>query len=270
ERRNMANSMISLLTDLGHHDHYVGLMKAIMWDIHPTANIVDLCHEINPYDIVEAAFKLECSYRYFPSRSVHVVIVDPEVGSDRRPIMAAGDNHFFIAPDNGVLSWVYESDNVQRVYEITASHYFMENVSNTFHGRDIFAPCAARLLRIMDPTAFGDEITDYRKFKIPVAEVVAGKEIKGKIISIDRFGNCITNMFEDDVQKMVEQAGKDNISIAAGSTNIKGLSDYYAQKEVKQPVALIGNAGYLEISLNKGHAARELKLRKNLDIILSA
>ncbi|MBN2381845.1 SAM-dependent chlorinase/fluorinase [bacterium] len=265
----MPKPVITLTTDLGTDDHYVGVMKGIIWGINYDVHIVDLCHEINPFDIVEAAFKLECSYRYFPLQSVHVVVVDPGVGSPRRPILACGENHYFFAPDNGVLSWVMASDNVQRVYAIDATHYFLPKISNTFHGRDIFAPSAAHFLKIYDPTSFGDEITDYKRFKIPVAQVVNDRQIIGKIVSIDRFGNCITNIFEDDLNKMVEMFGKEKLVLTVNTTVIKGLSSYYAEKQTKEPLMIIGNAGYLEIAMNKAHASRELQLRKNLDITLS-
>lgn len=265
----MAQPIISLTTDLGLHDHYVGVMKAVIWGINQDINIVDLCHDINPYDIVEAAFKLECSYRYFPVQSIHVVVVDPGVGSPRRPIIACGENHYFIAPDNGVLSWVYQSDNVTRVYEIEATHYFLPTLSKTFHGRDIFAPSAAHMSRMIDPTSFGDEISDYRKFKIPVASVIDDKQISGKIISIDRFGNCITNIYQDEISKILEASSKDQLLLRVNNTTVNGLNEYYAEKDARKPLMLVGNAGYLEIAINKGNAARELKLRKNVDVTLS-
>jgi S-adenosyl-L-methionine hydrolase (adenosine-forming) len=266
----MPNPVITLTTDLGHSDYYVGVLKGVILRIHPTIKIVDLCHEVNPFDIVEAAFKLECSYRYFPLMSIHVVVVDPGVGSTRRPLLAVGENFYYLAPDNGVLSWVIASDNVQHVYAIDATHYFLEKVSKTFHGRDVFAPCAAHLAKILDSANFGEEITDYKLFKLPVAEMVGEKQISGKIISIDRFGNCISTISEELLAKLQEKADPGKLIVKTGDATIHGLNDYYAQKESRDPIALVGNAGYLEVAINKGNAARDLKIRKNQDITVSA
>lgn len=265
----MSKPVITLTTDFGLYDHYVGVLKGVILNINPDINIIDLSHEINPFDIVEAAFKIECAYRYFPTRSIHLVVIDPGVGSDRRAICVTGENHYFIAPDNGVLSWIMNTANISRVYEINAAHYFLEKVSKTFHARDIFAPCAAYLSRTMDASTLGDEITDYKKFKLPEAEKVGDKTFTGKIISIDRFGNCISNIHEELLESVLEEADNSKFQINLGKIAISGLSDSYDASEKGKPLAIFGNAGYLEIALNKGSAARELKIRKNMDITIT-
>ena len=158
---------ITLTTDFGLNDHFVGTLKGVILSIVPDANIVDICHSVQAFDILDGALALAQSYAYFPPRTVHLVVVDPGVGSARRPIIATSELHNFVAPDNGVLSLMYAREQRLSVRHITAEHYFLQPISNTFHGRDIFAPVAAYLAKGVDQEKFGDEVTDYVRFNAP-------------------------------------------------------------------------------------------------------
>ena len=163
----MAGSIVTLTTDFGSSDHYVGVMKGAILNVNPEVNLIDLCNDIRPYDVLEGAFAIAQAYRYFPPRTIHVVLVDPGVGSSRRPLLVTAGSQSFIAPDNGILSLIYAREQGATVYHITASRYFLEPVSNTFHGRDVFAPVAGWLSRHVEPAQFGDPITDFVRFSAP-------------------------------------------------------------------------------------------------------
>ena len=189
----MKRPVISLLTDFGSSDHYAGTMKGVMLDICPKAQLIDITHDIPAYAIAEAAFTLAQAWRYFPEGTVHLVVVDPGVGSSRRPIIAEAGGHFFVAPDNGVLTMVFDVVKNCRVREITASGFFRKPVSHTFHGRDIFAPVAARLARGITPARFGTRIQDPVRagFSRPIQN--GPKRWTGSVLKVDRFGNLVTN-----------------------------------------------------------------------------
>ena len=159
--------VVTLTTDFGTSDHFVGVMKGVIININPDVELVDLCHNVNSYDVFDAAFTLAQSYRYFPSDTIHLVVIDPGVGTARRPILVRTMEYKFVAPDNGVLSLIYEREESVEVRHITADHYFLNPVSNTFHARDIFAPVVGWLSKGVEVDKFGDPITDYAKFASP-------------------------------------------------------------------------------------------------------
>ena len=166
----MSNPIITLTTDYGTSDHLVGVLKGVILRIVPNATIVDINHHVAPFDLLDGALTIGAAYRYFPPRTVHLVVVDPGVGTERRPILVSADQQYFVAPDNGVLSLIYEREATVSVRHITAEHYFLNPVSNTFHGRDVFAPVAAWLAKTFQTEAMGEEITDYVRFALPRAE----------------------------------------------------------------------------------------------------
>ena len=181
----MPRSVVTLTTDFGLSDHYVGVMKGVILNVNPEADLVDICHDIRPYDVLEGAFAIAQSYRYFPQRTIHLVVVDPGVGSARRPLLVAADNHYFIAPDNGVLSLVFSRAEDLLVRHITASHYFLDPISHTFHGRDIFAPVAGWLSRHVEVEKFGDPVTDFVRFTPPQAKRINERLLKGVVLRVD-------------------------------------------------------------------------------------
>jgi hypothetical protein len=261
----LARPIITLITDYGARDHLVGALKGVILKINPEVQIVDICHEVMPFDVLDGALTIGQAYRYFPTKAIHVVVVDPGVGSARRPILVSGDQHYFIAPDNGVLSMVYEREAKVTVRHVTADHYFLNPVSNTFHGRDIFAPAAAWLAKNWQLQSFGEEVTDFVRFTLPKPKV-AGAQIKGIVLKVDNFGNLVTNLTPEDVPQVVTAGGK--FKIIAGSREIETLAQTYAQGAPGEILAVIGSSGFLEISVNKGHAARTLSLQRGSEVIV--
>lgn len=250
-----ARPVITLTTDYGTNDHLVGVMKGIILSINPEVQIVDITHGVLPYDVLDGALTIGQAYKYFPAKTIHVVVVDPGVGTTRRPILVASDQHYFVAPDNGVLSSVYDQTEALYAWHITSEHYFRNPVSNTFHGRDIFAPVAAWLSKSWQTSSFGDAVTDFIRFSIPKPKAT-GNTIKGVVLRIDAFGNLITNFTVQDAPALATADGKFTIRI--GNVQITKVVPTFAQGAAGEPVGVIGSSGYLEISVNKGNAAKTL------------
>jgi len=184
-----ANGIVTLTTDFGGSDHFVGTMRGVILGVNPAARVVDLCNSVNSFDVLDGALTIAQAYRYFPADTVHMVVVDPGVGSARRPLLVTTTKHYFIAPDNGVLSLVMEQEERVTVRHITAEHYFLRPLSNTFHGRDVFAPCAGWLSKGVEVEKFGDEITDYVRFSLPKPKAIGERVLKGAVLKVDKFGN---------------------------------------------------------------------------------
>lgn len=260
--------IITLLTDFGLADPFVGVMKGVIYGINPEAEVVDLSHEPPAYDVKEAAFLMKCSYRYFPRGTIHVVVVDPGVGSKRRPLLATTDYYYFLAPDNGVLSYLFAADEMRGVIHITATHYFLKPVSATFHGRDIFAPVAAYLSRGIPPTSFGEEIQDWVRLEVPLPRRQANGSLEGEVVRLDRFGNLITSIEERDIAALLGGKSADSLRIKVGEHKIAGLSACFAEGREGQPGAIIGSFGHLEIFVKEGSAAERLGAGRGDRILL--
>jgi S-adenosyl-L-methionine hydrolase (adenosine-forming) len=246
----MAHRVITLTTDFGTSDHYVAAMKGVILGICPGASIVDLTHEVAAYEIPQAAYLVAQTYASFPPRTIHVVVVDPGVGTARRPILAEAARQYFIAPDNGVLSMLYSREEGHKVRAITAERYFRKPVSQTFHGRDVFAPSAAHLAAGVSPAKLGKRIEDYLRgtFERPVR---TGKRTwTGTVLHIDHFGNLITNFRMEDVRGTFE--------LVLGPHRVGVLARNYAECGPGEPFSIVGSGGYLEISVNQASAARLL------------
>ena len=245
--------VITLLTDFGLNGPYVASMKGVILGIYPEVSIVDISHEICPQNIEEAAFILYHAYSYFPPGSIHVVVVDPGVGKDRAILTVQTENFIFLAPDNGVLKYIYRDNPEAQVYRVTDSSYFLKKVSATFHGRDIFAPVAAHLSRGVKPDSLGDLADCFIKGSVP-EPAIKDQKISGEIVYFDRFGNGITNITGELLQEL-------NISaIKVRSSTIRSLSRAYMDVPVKEPLALIGSCNTLEISVNQGNAKDHMGL----------
>lgn len=257
--------IISITTDFGEDDHFVGVMKGVILGINPDAVIVDINHQVNSYDIFDGAYSLLQSYRYFSSGTVHLVVVDPGVGSGRRPIIVRTKNYKFVAPDNGVLSFVYELEESVEVRHATASHYFLDSVSNTFHGRDIFAPLAAWLSRGLETDKFGPVITDYARFASPRPTWANDALLKGVAIKVDKFGNVITNIAPTDLPQLF---GKNPapFRIRINGHEITRLCHSFAAGEPSELFAIAGSSGFLEICMNRGSAAGMLKVNRGAEV----
>lgn len=262
----MAPRIITLLTDYGVQDHFVASMKAVILSIHPNVHIVDISHDIAAHDILEASFLLRSCYSYFPTRTIHVVVVDPTVGSSRKAIIVGTDDHYFIAPDNGVLSLIYEVEEVRSVVEITAEHLVLPQVSKTFHGRDIFAPAAAWLSKSVDMLNFGDEQTDYVRLTLPRPKMVGDTLLKGAVLHVDRFGNLITNISREDLMIARDKVPGSECKILISKQEIQKISEFYAEGQKGDLVALFGSTNYLEIAQNQGSAAKTLSAGRGTEV----
>ena len=243
--------MITLLTDFGLVDGYVGQLKAVIFEINPFVNIVDLTHDIEPYNLTQSAFLLSKIAEQFPPDTIHVAVVDPGVGSTRRPLLAVTPTGFFVAPDNGILSDVLSRQSGQStVFQISNQAYWRHPVSSTFHGRDIFGPVAAHLSLGLDPEKVGKEVRD--PICHPINKPVwADRKLQGEIVHIDRFGNLITNID----RKLVND--RSSLSVSVKNEVIPYLVANYS--ESGGLMALFGSFDTLEIALNHGSAARHLK-----------
>jgi len=254
----MKPPVITLLTDFGSSDHYVGAMKGVLLGICPEAQLVDISHEIAPYAIAEAAFTLSQAWQCFPEGTVHLVVVDPGVGSARRPLLVEAAGHRFVAPDNGVLSMLYDAVPAHEVREITASRYFRQPVSRTFHGRDIFAPVAAGLANGANglaPMEIGMPITDYQRLSFAKPAQTGPKTWSGTILKVDRFGNLITNFPSETWQRLMTEP----FEVKVGSRLLLSrMASNYAEMPADEVFVIAGSAGFLEVSVNRGSAAKEV------------
>jgi hypothetical protein len=261
------DALITLTTDFGTSDHLVGAMKGVILGINPTARIVDIQHHVAPYDVLDGALTIGSVYPYFPARTVHIVIVDPGVGTARRPLLVSADNQYFIAPDNGVLSMVYDRDPNAVVRHVTASHNFLEPVCPTFHGRDIFAPVAAYLSKAWATDSFGEEITEFTRFVLPKPKS-AGDSLKAVVLRVDAFGNLMTNLRAEDLPEDTVATGK--IKLQVGGKSVERFVATFGEGNNGEAVALIGSSGYVEIAVNKGSAAKALGAGRGAEVILVA
>ncbi len=254
-------SIITLTSDFGLKDPFAGLMKGVILGINPEAKITDISHSIQRHNVFEAAQTLSMSYSYFPQTSIHVAVVDPGVGGKRRPILVAADSHYFIGPDNGIFTpMIAKAGNLYlKVFHITASHYFLPMSGSTFHGRDIFAPVAAWLSKGVESHQFGHEIDDYITIPFPVPDISEGT-ISGEVVSIDSFGNVITNITRDNMTSLTSLNSYEIFKIYFNDNQIP-LVHYYAENEHSDVCAIINSFGHLEIFLYKDNAALTLNIK---------
>jgi len=258
--------IITLLTDFGERGPYVASMKGVILGINPEARIVDITHQIPPQDILEAAYILHTSHRYFPKGTIHIIVVDPGVGSRRRIIALKTEDHIFIAPDNGVLSLILKNEETKEIIEITNEKYFLKPVSDTFHGRDIFSPVAAYLSKGIPLRNLGKRIEKIKELKIAKPEVKKEKLV-GRIIHIDRFGNLVTNIDRKTLSKL--KIKNEKVKIEIGKRKITGVKKYYISVKRGELLALFGSSGFLEISVNLGNASKVLGIGKGARIKVS-
>ena len=259
--------IITLTTDFGLQDHFVGTMKGVILEYAPDAHLVDISHSVQPFDVFDGALTIAQAYSYFPNRTVHMVIVDPGVGTARRPIVVTTEKHIFVAPDNGVLSLILDREERISVRHVTAEHYYLQPVSNTFHGRDIFAPIAAYLAKGVDPDRLGDEITDYVRFSAPKPKPIDEHTLRGVVLKVDRFGNLITNITPKDAP-MIFDAEPHPFKIVLGKREITQMHTAYAEGAPGEVFGILGSMGFLEIAANRGTAAKLLEAGKGTEVNL--
>ncbi|MGA2979097.1 MAG: SAM-dependent chlorinase/fluorinase [Terriglobales bacterium] len=259
-------AIITLTTDFGLNDHFIGAMKGVILEIAPDAQIIDISHAVQPFDILDGALTISQAYSYFPSGTVHMVIVDPGVGTARRPVILTGDRHLFVAPDNGVLSLVYDREERISVRHITAEHYFLQPRSNTFHARDIFSPVAAYLARGLDPHRFGEEIADYVRFAAPRPKPVDERTLRGVVLKVDRFGNLVTNITPQDAPQLFADAPP-AFKIAIGNkAQATRICTNYAEGAPGEVFGILGSMGFLEVAANRGSAFQLMGAGKGSEV----
>ncbi|MBZ5623299.1 MAG: SAM-dependent chlorinase/fluorinase [Acidobacteriia bacterium] len=249
----MRKPILTLTTDFGLSDHYVGTMKGVILNICPQAQIVDISHEVGPFETAEGAFVVAQAYRYFPKSTIHVVVVDPGVGTQRRPILMEAGGQCFVAPDNGVLSLVFSHEK-HRVRLISNDQYFRKPVSRTFHGRDIFAPVAAHVAAGVPASSVGRIIHDYLRAEFEKPQPSGTRTWTGRVLKIDRFGNIITNFRESDFAGLAQGS----FSLLIGLAEICAVAGTYAEASPGELFVIAGSSGYLEVSVSQGSAAKQV------------
>ncbi len=263
------SAIITLTSDFGSRDAFTASLKGVILKINPLAQMIDVSHEIAPQDIWEAAFTLKSAYSYFPKGTVHLAVVDPGVGSVRRPIIVVTESYYFVGPDNGLFTLIYQEAERIRVHHITATHYFLPNPSHTFHGRDVFAPVAAWLSKGIPSGNFGEEITDYLKLNVPSSKVSAGA-IEGHVVHIDRFGNMITNISHKSMQELLgEEMNLASLNLSFAGREIIGLKRFYSETSPGEAGALINSSGFVEIFVFKQNARAVLSGKRGEAVRLS-
>jgi S-adenosylmethionine hydrolase len=256
-----AVTVIALLTDFGTADGYVGIMHGVILRINPAATVVDVCHEVPPQHVRAAAFILATVYPYFAPDTIHVVVVDPGVGSERQAIAVQTARGVFVAPDNGVLSYVLAREPTLQMVQLTNTEYWLASLSSTFHGRDLFAPVAAHLSRGVPLSDLGCVVQNLVRFALSVPHVAEDGTIHGEVLHVDRFGNLITNL----TRELLPMGHQVRIQIAG--REVSGPAASYAQVREGDLLALFGSSGYLEIAMRNGNAAAVLQARPGTPVL---
>lgn len=251
--------IVTLTTDFGLQDYFVGAVKGVLLSLNPALKIVDISHLIAPHDVRSGAFTLGQAYTCFPSGTIHVAVVDPGVGTARKGLVVWAGGHLFVAPDNGLLSYVLATERAARIFEITSDHYFRKPVSSTFHGRDVFAPVAAWLSRDIAVEQFGPQLTNPVRFPIPSVKRVRENLLQAEVQAVDRFGNLITSLRLGDLP-VYEAPGGRGCKILAAQREITAFRRTFAEGSAGEVFVVPGSTGFLEIVMRDGSAASLLNL----------
>lgn len=251
-------AVITLLSDFGLRDYFVGAVKGVILNLNPEITCIDISHDVPPHDIFTGAFILNQAYSYFPPGTIHFAVVDPGVGTARKAIAARAAGHYFVAPDNGILTYIMEANEDFIAYEITADHYFHKPVSATFHGRDVFAPVAAWISRRIELHQMGPVLESPVRLPIPAPKRVRDTMIQGAILSVDRFGNLVTNLRPGDISG--------TFKLLAGQREITALRATYGEASPGELIVIPGSAGFLEIAMKGGSAAATLNMKAGMPI----
>lgn len=260
-------AVIGLLSDFGLRDAYVAQMKVVILSLSPSAVIVDISHEITRHNVHEGMFVLASAAPHFPSGTIFLAVVDPEVGGSRRPLLIETGKSKFLGPDNGILTLAAEKESVVRVYHLTESKYFAGSISPTFHGRDIFAYVVGHLANGVSPALMGQPVSDYVRLKISEARL-EGREIQGKVIHVDGFGNVVTNIYSELLERGgFESGGRLKLRIKGKMRDI-ALCRTYSDVASGRLLATIGGHGFLELAVNQGDAAKLVGVQVGTSITL--
>ena len=255
--------LVTLTTDFGARDWFVGVMKGVILGLAPRTAIVDLTHDIPPGDIHAGAFALAAGFRFFPKGAVHAAVVDPGVGSARKAIAVQTAHYFFVGPDNGVLSWALAKERIKAIHSLENKAFFLQPVSGTFHGRDIFSPVAAHLSRGVPIHKLGRRLEHYASLPWPQPKP-ARRGVRGQIVYLDRFGNGITNLDAAALAPL----GKGRFRVFFGRRYSCPVETFYQAVAAGRPVAVVGSSGFLEIAVNAGNAAQHLGLKTGDNVLV--
>ncbi len=262
----MARPTVALLSDFGVRDHYVGAMKAVVLGVCPDVTLVDITHEVPPHDVVAAGLELAAVYHLFPSGTIFLVVVDPGVGSARRGLAADTGDYRFVAPDNGVLTPVFQASPPKKVVELTERRYARPTVSHTFEGRDRFAPAAGWLAKNIQLSALGRPLTDYVMLDVPIPET-RGSEIVGQVVRVDHFGNLVSNIDRKTFESFAQGGG--GIQIRVGTNSIGRLVETYADIGEDEVCALFGSTEHLEFAASAARAVDRLGVDGGVTVIVN-
>jgi S-adenosylmethionine hydrolase len=271
-KKKSRSNVIALLTDFSWHNWYLGVMKGVILGLNPEVRIVDLCHDVSSQDVREGSFVLGNSFEYFPEGTVFICVVDPGVGGDRRNLIVETDRYFFVGPDNGILSCIFEKGKARKVYAVKPGRHTLAVHGYTFLGRDIFAPVGTHLTLGVEPSEMGEAVDSV--LTVPAIKPFVNKkgEVSGRAVYIDTFGNIITNIEE---QYLLGEFGENTdweaMYVRVGNTRLRGINRYYEQGRQGKLMALIDSWGYLELAVNRGNAFKLLGLseKKSLEIFVS-
>jgi S-adenosylmethionine hydrolase len=256
--------IITLLTDFGLKDPYVASMRGVILSINPKSALVDITHQVNSHDIKEGAFILGQTYSNFPKGTIHLSVVDPGVGSTRKPILIVTKNYFFVGPDNGLFTIALRTERVKQAVVLTNQKFFRSEISSTFHGRDIFAPVAAYLSLGVKPESFGPSTKSWHEISFPDPATKQGKLI-GEIVHVDAFGSLVSNI---DCKGLLQFSKGRSLVTKIGKRTMRGLKQGYWEGRKDEPMVLIGSGGLLEISVREGNAQKLLRARRGDPIIV--
>ena len=266
---NYPTGIITLVTDFGLTDAYVGTMKGVIASVNPRALVIDLCHEVAPQDVHGAAFLLAAVFEFFPERTTHVAVVDPTVGSERPALCVESGGHYFIGPDNGVLSIACYRAGRPKIYLLENEDYFLDQRSRTFHGRDVFAPAAAHLAANAPIETMGPRARSMKRIRIPKPSARRGLSVNGRIVYVDRFGNLTTNIGLNNIRQAFPRTRLENLTISFGNNQIRGISGTYSDARPGSALALFGSTDLMEIAVRDGDAASQLGVGRGEKIIIS-
>ncbi len=255
--------IITLTTDFGVKDPFVGIMKGIIYEINPKANVIDLSHDITPHNVLEASRVILMAHKYFPPATIHVAVVDPQVGGLRNPLLVVTDNYYFIGPDNGIFSHIIDEEHpgsILKVIKISATHYFRSLSGSTFHGRDIFAPAAAWLSKGVDSSKFGEPLYEYVTLQTPKFRLINEKTIEGEVIYIDVFGNAITNITKENLDNLSPEFSAEKFRVIYKDKKLN-ISNYYSETESTNLSGIINSFEFLELFTYKVNASEKFGIK---------
>jgi S-adenosylmethionine hydrolase len=258
--------IITLLSDFGLKDPYMASMKGVILSINPKCTLVDITHQINSHDIKEGAFILAQAYSYFPKGTIHLSVIDPGVGSARKPILIVSKNYFFVGPDNGLFTVALRRERVKEAIVLSNEKFFLSEISSTFHGRDIFAPAAAYLSLGVKPECFGPSTKSWHEISFSEPAMKQGKLV-GEIVHIDSFGNLVSNI---DHKSLLEFSKDRPFVIRIGKRTLRGVKKGYWEGMKNEPIALIGGGGLLEISVREENAQKALKIKRGDRVVVNS